>query len=71
MNNFRVLVLKDRLWLQWSGMLMEPLSPLPDGTFRVGDTEHSPERLSFDAFADGKALRANLSGQDYYRAATL
>jgi D-alanyl-D-alanine carboxypeptidase len=70
MNNFRVLVLKDRLWVQWSGMLMEPLTPLSEGNFRVGHAGHSPERLSFDDFMEGKPLRANLSGQDYYRAAT-
>jgi hypothetical protein len=35
--------------------------------FRVGGEEWSPERLRLDAFVDGKALRANLSGESYYR----
>ena len=40
--------------------------PLGDGLFGVGD-ERVPERLRFDAVVEGKALRANLSGCDYYR----
>jgi hypothetical protein len=35
--------------------------------FRVGEEEWSPERLRFDAFVDGEALQANLSGETYYR----
>lgn len=44
----------------------EPLTRLPGGAFRVG-AEWSPERLRFDAVVEGRALRANLSGADYYR----
>jgi CubicO group peptidase (beta-lactamase class C family) len=44
----------------------EPLTPLGDDAFRIGE-EWSPERLRFDAFVDAKALRANLSGESYYR----
>ena len=44
----------------------EPLAPLGNETFRVG-AGWSPERLRFDAVADGQALRANLSGETYYR----
>jgi hypothetical protein len=32
--------------------------------------ERLPERLRFDAVVDGVALRANLSGCDYYRSFT-
>ena len=45
----------------------KPLTELGDVEFRVGEEEWSPERLSFDAFVGGKALRANLSGETYYR----
>jgi hypothetical protein len=48
----------------------EALAQLSDGVFRVGDDERSPERLSFDTILDGQALRANLSGCDYYRTFT-
>lgn len=45
----------------------KPLTRLGEAEFRVGEEEWSPERLRFDAFADGEALRANLSGEMYYR----
>ena len=44
----------------------KPLARLGEVEFRVGE-EWSPERLRFDAVLDGKALRANLSGEWYYR----
>ena len=44
-----------------------PLTRLEEAEFRVGEEEWSPERLSFDAFVDGRALRAKLSGETYYR----
>jgi CubicO group peptidase (beta-lactamase class C family) len=45
----------------------KPLTRLGEAEFRVGEEEWSPERLRFDAVVDGKALRANLSGESYYR----
>jgi CubicO group peptidase (beta-lactamase class C family) len=45
----------------------QPLTPLPDGSFRVGQDERGPERIRFDTIVDGHAVRANLSGGDYYR----
>jgi CubicO group peptidase (beta-lactamase class C family) len=67
LSNFRVVARHDRLVLvHWWG-LEESLEPLADRTFRVGDEAWSPERLCFDAIVDGHALRANLSGCDYYR----
>ena len=45
----------------------KPLTQLGDAEFRVGEEEWSPERLRFDAVVDGEALRANLSGETYYR----
>jgi CubicO group peptidase (beta-lactamase class C family) len=49
----------------WGGP-EDPLTPFGEVDFRVGE-EWSPERLRFDAVVDGRALRANLSGADYYR----
>jgi hypothetical protein len=43
------------------------LTHLAEAEFRLGEEEWSPERLGFDSFVDGKALRANLSGEMYYR----
>jgi hypothetical protein len=45
----------------------ELLVPIDDGSFRVGSAEQEPERIRFKAVAEGRALRANLSGCDYYR----
>ena len=45
----------------------KPLTRLGEAEFRVGEEEWSPERLRFDAVVDGVALRANLSGENYYR----
>jgi CubicO group peptidase (beta-lactamase class C family) len=44
-----------------------PMTRIGEVEFRVGGEEWSPERLRLDAFVDGKALRANLSGESYYR----
>ena len=64
---FRIVQRGDDLVLAypWGGP-EDPLTPLGEVDFRVGD-ERSPERLRFDAVVDGRALRANLSGADYYR----
>lgn len=43
------------------------LTRIGEAEFRVGDVEWSPERLRFDAFVEGRALRANLYGESYYR----
>jgi len=45
----------------------KPLTQLGEAEFRVGEERWSPERLRFDAVVDGQALRANLSGENYYR----
>jgi hypothetical protein len=45
----------------------KPLTRLGEAEFRVGEEEWSPERLRFDAVVNGQALRANLSGESYYR----
>ena len=66
MNDFRIYIRKGQLYLQWWGMFESPLTPLGNGVFRYGETDYSRERLSFNAFLDGKATRAMLSGGEYY-----
>jgi D-alanyl-D-alanine carboxypeptidase len=74
-SNFRV-VLRRVVPGKGSLLLIEPwgeeqvLVPLGGPTFRIGDDERSPERLRFDTVLDGQAIRANLSGCDYYRTFT-
>ncbi len=75
-TNFRVLLRKGQLWLALPGGDAdgigdeEPLLPVGDpdaALFRIGEDTASPERLRFDTVVGGEALRANLSGCDYYR----
>jgi D-alanyl-D-alanine carboxypeptidase len=70
LENFRVVARGDRLRLVFPWGPEEPLEPLGEGVFRWGEEDWWPERLRFDAVAGGEALRANLSGCDYYRVAT-
>ena len=58
-------------WADGPGLVLawgeeQPLAQLGAAEFRVGE-EWSPERLRFDAVLDDQALRANLSGESYYR----
>jgi D-alanyl-D-alanine carboxypeptidase len=67
-SNFRIVVRRGVLYLmEPSGgeTRMEPLGP---GLFK--ESGMSAERLRFDSIVDGQALRANLSGVDYYRVFT-
>jgi CubicO group peptidase (beta-lactamase class C family) len=48
----------------------EPLVPLPDGSFRVGADDRSPERARFDTVLNGTATRAVFSGCALYRTFT-
>jgi len=68
-TNVRIVLRKGRLALLHSGGAEEPLMPLPDGSFRIGDDLESPERAHFhaDAVVDGQCLRVNLSGNDFER----
>jgi hypothetical protein len=47
-----------------------PLIRLPDGSYRLGNDERSPERLRFGPIIDGKAVRVTLSGCALYRTFT-
>ncbi|MGH2559046.1 MAG: serine hydrolase domain-containing protein [Thermomicrobiales bacterium] len=69
---FRVIPRRGRLWLDFplepDGFDDEqPLISLADGTFQSGEGPCQPERIRFDTIVDGRALRATLSGADYYR----
>jgi CubicO group peptidase (beta-lactamase class C family) len=64
---FRIVPRDDELAAVYSWGSVQPLVQVGEAVFRVGEHEWSPERLRFDAVAGGKALRANLSGADYYR----
>lgn len=68
-SNFRVVLRRGELLLIEPWGEERPLAPLGGGRFRVGE-EPSPERLRFDTLLDGKTVRANLSGCDYYRTFT-
>lgn len=70
LSNFRVVLRKGGLLQITPEGTETPLAPLPEDLFRVGAEAHSPERLRFDSVVGGRALRANLSGCDYYRAFT-
>ena len=65
-SNFHVVLRAGELVLIWAWGSELPLTQLDEGWFRVDD-EWSPERLRFDAIADGQALRATLAGEAYYR----
>lgn len=67
LSNFRVVLRGDQLVLVYARGPEEPLVPLGESLFRVGAEDWSPERLRFDALAAGTALRASLSGVEYYR----
>lgn len=57
---------KGALWLVWPAGSEEPLTPVEEGVFRIGN-EISPERLRFSQVVSGQAMCANYSGSDYYR----
>ena len=64
---FRVQQRESGLTAQMAWGDVKPLTPLGEAEFRVGEEEWSPERLRFDAVVESQALRANLSGETYYR----
>lgn len=70
LSNFRVVLRKDTLTLIFPSGTAEPLRPLADGFFRIGDDYQSPETIRFDIIVEGCALRASYSGCPYYRTFT-
>jgi len=67
-NNFRIVVRGDTLFLVAPDGAETEMEPLGIGLFK--EAGKSAERLRFDSVVDGRALRANLSGVDYYRVFT-
>ena len=67
MPTFKIIIRKGQLLLVYSAGHTEVLVNVGDHTFRPGTDEHSPERLQFDTFIDGKAARITFSGAAYYR----
>ena len=49
----------------------QPLIQIETGIFRPAGDNGSVERISFDTLLDGKAMRLNYSGIDFYRTFTL
>ncbi|HEX2372465.1 MAG TPA: hypothetical protein VHO93_00665 [Actinomycetota bacterium] len=45
----------------------EPLVPLDDGAFRLGDDPASPERVEFTTMVEGRPMRAVVSGWPFDR----
>ena len=70
LSNFRIVLRKGALALVHPSEPEEPLAPLGSTVFRVGKDDRSPERIRFDTILSDRALRANLSCGDYYRAFT-
>ena len=70
LTNFRIVVRKCALLLIYPSGDHDPLVPLGDDLFRIGDDPRSPETIRFDAVASGRALRAIYSGCPYYRTYT-
>ncbi|MBN1668516.1 MAG: beta-lactamase family protein [Anaerolineales bacterium] len=68
--NFRVILRKGALILIDPAGDEEPMHPVSQGEFRVGEDTRSPERIRFEAIVDGKAIKANLSGGEYCRTFT-
>ena len=69
-TNFRIVQRKGALLLVYPSGGQEPLLPIGDGLFRIGEDPRSPETVRFDAVASGRALRATYSGCPYYRTYT-
>jgi CubicO group peptidase (beta-lactamase class C family) len=44
-----------------------PMTPLPDGSFRLGANEWSPERLRFDTPLEGRFMRARHGASAFHR----
>lgn len=69
-SNSRIVLRKGALWLIHPSGLEQRLVPLREGVFRVGEEEHSPERICFETLLKDRAIRVNFSGGDYYRTFT-
>ena len=63
----RVVLRKEALALSWPWTsIEEPLLPLEDGSFAVGE-EWQPQRVRFDGVVEGRASVAEFNGGRWYR----
>jgi D-alanyl-D-alanine carboxypeptidase len=62
-GSMRITAQGDRLFVDD----VVPMTLLPDGSWRSGDKDWSPERIRFDAVIDGRPTRAIASGVDHLR----
>ena len=67
LTNFRVVLRRGALIVIYPDGDEQPLSPLGEQLFRLGEDVRSPERLRFGPVLNGKAISANLSGGEYCR----
>jgi D-alanyl-D-alanine carboxypeptidase len=67
-SNFRVVVRRGVLYLMEPSGGETKMEQIRPGLFK--EAGMSAERLRFDSIVEGEALRANLSGVDYYRVFT-
>jgi D-alanyl-D-alanine carboxypeptidase len=71
--NVRIFVRSGILTLAaaWEeSLLVEPLTPLQGGFFRIGEEDFAPERARFDGMADGHMQRLTIQGVPLYRRET-
>ncbi len=66
-SNLRIVLRQGKLATISGHGHEEPLSPMPDGSFRAGEDDRSPERYRFDTIIDGVTHRILHSGETYYR----
>jgi CubicO group peptidase (beta-lactamase class C family) len=69
-SNFRIIFRQGNLIFVLPSGYLQNLIPISNHVFRVGEDKRSPERITFDSFINGYALRVNFSGCDYYRTFT-
>ncbi len=62
----RIVLRNGRLWIGGD----TPLVPLGGDLFRIGDEDHSPDRVRFGNVVNGRALIATFNGVDYRRIET-
>lgn len=67
-SNFRIVIRRGVLYLMEPSGGETKMEAVGPGVFK--EAGPSAERLRFDSIVDGEALRANLSGVDYYRVFT-
>jgi CubicO group peptidase (beta-lactamase class C family) len=65
--NFRIILRAGKLRLVRPDGEAEALIPKENASFHLGEDELTPEFICFDQIVEGQALRANLSGVNYYR----